>query len=144
MIFTSNISNIVDLYIRVKLRLRDGAFEMQLSFHVWGLSIRCSHLKLFLSNLSEKTKNILLSINIIKNFSGKTYGLSDMFHVSTSSWSTSNSALYCFRHTHNHTPEYLQRSSKTCNYHTPVFHMPKPVIIRNYLNIFCRWLWNHS
>ena len=73
LIFTSNMLNIVNFYIRVNLSLRDAAFGILLNFHVWSLSIRCLPLKLCLSNLSKKTKNILLFINFtaVKSYQAK-------------------------------------------------------------------------
>ena len=73
LIFTSNMLNVVNLYIRINLSLRDAAFGILLNFHVWSLSIRCLPLKLCLSNLSKKTKNILLFINFsaVKSYQAK-------------------------------------------------------------------------
>ena len=61
LIFTSNMLNIVDLYIRVNLRLSDAAFEMQLSFYDWG---QMFPLKTVFIKLIRERKYIILFINI--------------------------------------------------------------------------------
>ena len=43
--------------------------------------------------------------------------------------------LQRFRSMQDHTTKHIRRDSKTCNYHRPIFHMPKP-------DCFCyQWLW---
>lgn len=111
----------MDLYIRI-LRLIDSAFEMQLSFHVCGLSIRCSPIKLFLSNLSKKTKNILLFINFAGVKFHQAKHTSSLIYFGflhpPQAHQIAHSALGIPTITH---LWYFQRSSKTCNCHTPVF-----------------------
>ena len=128
MFLLCNCSFIVFSYLgiwsRMKLRMRDVAFEMPLRFYIWGSWMRqplfASSKTVFIKFIHVKRKQKYISFHSCYSRSSshlptKHMGFTGMFCVSVSSWHTywikMSSYIIarsqCFRHTHYHTPKYL-------------------------------------
>ena len=101
-----------NLYIRTILRLRDAAFEMQVSFHVWGSWIRR------LSFVCRKNISLVQRLWISSGLHAKHMRFSDKLCVSTFPskniikwWSHIIACLRRLRIMHNYLSKYLLSST---------------------------------